>query len=109
MVARGIDGMVNGVPKMLVIEGKGQWHRDVFGAAATQLADRYAMHPDADEQGIYLVLWYGSDTPVAGSTCHEYQSAGELQTAIEGHLPDDLSGRIDVLVLDVSPASDTTV
>ncbi len=100
--------MVNGAPKMLVIEGKGQWHRDLFGAAATQLADRYAMHPDADDQGIYLVLWFGPDTPVAGSTRHEYQSATELQTAIEGHLPDDLRGRIDVVVLDVSRADDTS-
>ena len=94
--------MVNGAARMLVIEGKGQWHRDLFGAAATQLADRYAMHPDADEQGIYLVLWYGSSTPVAGSTGHAYDSASELQTALKGHLPDDLRGRIDVLVLDVS-------
>ena len=94
--------MLNGVPRMLVIEGKGQWHRDLFGAAATQLASRYAMHPDADEQGIYLVLWYGPQKEVAGSTRHGYQSASELQAAIEAHLPVDLRGRIDVFVLDVS-------
>ncbi|MBT3142008.1 hypothetical protein KL867_13150 [Ruegeria litorea] len=91
---------------MLAIEGKGQWHRDLFGAAATQLADRYAMHPDADEQGIYFVLWYGSEEVVAGSSRHEYRSAADLQAAIEAQLPDDLRGRIDVYVLDVSPAND---
>ncbi len=94
--------MVNGVPRMLVIEGKGQWHRDLFGAAAAQLADRYAMHPDADEQGVYLVLWYGFQEVVAESTRHDYHSASELQAAIEAHLPDDLRGRIDVFVLNVS-------
>lgn len=98
--------MVNGAPRMLVIEGKGQWHRDLFGAAATQLADRYAMHPDADEQGIYLVLWYGPEEVVAGSSRHEYRSAEDLRAAIEAQLPDDLRGRIDVYVLDVSPTND---
>lgn len=100
--------MVNGVPRMLVIEGKGQWHRDLFGAAATQLADRYAMHPDADEQGVYLVLWYGSQGVVAGSARHNYHSASDLQAAIEAHLPDDLRGRIDVFVLDVSLPSEVS-
>lgn len=98
--------MVNGAPRMLVIEGKGQWHRDLFGAAATQLADRYAMHPDADEQGIYLVLWYGPGEVVAGSSRHGFQSAEDLRAAIETQLPDDLRGRINVYVLDVSPAND---
>ena len=100
--------MVNGAPRMLAIEGKGQWHRDLFGAAATQLADRYAMHPDADEQGIYFVLWYGPEVVVAGSSRHEYRSAEDLRTAIEAQLPDDLRGRIDVYVLDVSPAIDSS-
>lgn len=94
--------LVNGTPRMLVIEGKGQWHRDLFGAAATQLADRYAMHPDADEQGIFLVLRYGPEVVVAGSSRHEFQSAEDLRAAIETQLPDDLRGRIDVFVLDVT-------
>ena len=97
--------MVNGTPRMLVIEGKGQWHPDLFGAAATQLADRYAKHPDADEQGIFLVLWYGPEVDVAGSSRHEFQSAEDLRAAIETKLSDDLRGRIDVYVLDVSQQS----
>ena len=97
--------MVNGTPQMLVIEGKGQWHRDLFDAAATQLADRYAMHPDADEQGIFLVLWYGPEMVVAGSNRYEFQSAKDLRAEIETRLSDDLRGRIDVYVLDVSQQS----
>ena len=94
--------MVNGVPRMLVIEGKGQWHPDLFSAAELQLADRYAMHPDADEQGIFLVVWYGSGETVAGAKHHGYNSASELQTAIKDRLPNELRGRLDVFVLDVS-------
>ena len=100
--------MVNGAARMLAVEGKGQWHRDLFGAAATQLADRYSMHPDADEQGIFLVLWYGPEEVVAGSNHHEYRSAESLRAAIEARLPDDLRGRIDVYVLDVSPVNGIT-
>ena len=97
--------MVNGTPRMLVIEGKGQWHPDLFEAAETQLANRYAKHPAADEQGIFLVLWYGPEVDVAGSSRHEFQSAEDLRAAIETKLSDDLRGRIDVYVLDVSQQS----
>lgn len=96
--------MVRGQARMLVIEGKGQWHRDLLTAAASQLADRYSMHQHADEQGIYLVIWYGAECPVAGSERHGYASASELQAAICERLPNELRGRIDVFVLDVSRA-----
>ena len=94
--------MVSGRARMLVIEGKGQWHRDLLTAASAQLADRYAMHPDADEQGIFFVVWYGPHEVVAGRTGHDCRSAAELQSIIEAHLPNELKGRIDVVVLDVS-------
>jgi hypothetical protein len=29
------------------------------------LYDRYSIHPDAEQQGIYLVIWFGSDELVA--------------------------------------------
>jgi hypothetical protein len=96
--------MVRGQARMLVIEGKGQWHRDLFAAAGSQLADRYSMHQDADEQGIFLVIWYGSECPVAGAKDHGFASAPELRAAIRERLPDELKGRIDVFVLDVSRA-----
>jgi len=97
-----VTRMVSGRARMLVIEGKGQWHRDLFTAASTQLANRYSMHPDADEQGIFFVVWYGPHEVVAGRTGHGCRSAAELQSTIEGHLPNELKGRIDVVVLDVS-------
>ena len=94
--------MVSGRARMLVIEGRGQWHRDLFTAASAQLADRYVMHPDADEQGIFLVVWYGPGVEVAGRVHHGFGSAAELQSDIAAHLPNELRGRIDVVVLDVS-------
>jgi hypothetical protein len=97
-----VTRMVSGQARMLVIEGKGQWHRDLFTAASTQLANRYSMHPDADEQGIFFVVWYGPREVVAGRTGHGCRSAAELRSTIEGHLPNELKGRIDVVVLDVS-------
>ena len=94
--------MVSGQARMLVIEGKGQWHRDLFSAAESQLADRYSMHQHADEQGIFLVVWYGPQETVAGSQRHRFGSAADLRGAIVETLPDALRGRIDIFVLDIS-------
>ena len=94
--------MVAGRPRMLVVEGKGQWHQDLFTAAKTQLADRYAMHPNADEQGVFLVVWYGSEEKVANVEEHKYATSFDLYEAIEKEVPDGLKGRLDVFVLDVS-------
>lgn len=94
--------MVRTQARMLVIEAKGQWHKDLFTAAKLQLADRYSMHQHADEQGIFLVLWYGPSCPVAGLATHTYKSASELQQEITSQLSEELRGRVDVVVLDVS-------
>ena len=44
---------------MVPIEIKGQWHRDLWHAADTQLERLYAADWRADRRGIYLVLWFG--------------------------------------------------
>lgn len=41
--------MLGGSRKLLVMEVKGQWHRELFTAAAAQLHERYSIHPDAVE------------------------------------------------------------
>ena len=88
--------------KLIVVEVKGQWHAELFSAASDQLYNRYSCHPDADDQGIYLVLWFGPDVSVAGQKRNDIKSASDLQTAIEATLTDDLKTRIDVFVLDLS-------
>lgn len=44
---------------MLPIEVKGQWHKELWTAAETQLDWKYASDWRADRRGIYLVLWFG--------------------------------------------------
>ncbi|MEQ3726717.1 MAG: hypothetical protein ABNH38_04805 [Tateyamaria sp.] len=86
----------------LVVEVKGQWHRELFEAASTQLYERYSHHPDAAEQGVYLVLWFGPRTKIAGKTTYGIKTPAELEDVIRGSLPASLVGVIDVVVLDLS-------
>jgi len=94
--------MISGKRRLLVTEVKGQWHRELYSAASAQLYKRYSIHPDAERQGIYLVIWFGEGEKVAGRKKHGIVDAGALKSRIESTLPPDLSGLIDVFVLDVS-------
>jgi hypothetical protein len=90
--------------RLLVVEAKGQWHPEVFSAASAQLNARYANHQDAEEQGIYLVFWFGPETKVADRVRHGIATAAELRERIVDKMPPELRGRIDVVVLDLSRA-----
>jgi hypothetical protein len=57
---------IEGANRLLVTEVKGQWNKELYTAASAQLDQRYAIHPDAAKQGIYLALWYGNGEKVAG-------------------------------------------
>lgn len=94
--------IIDGKRRMLVTEVKGQWHRELYSAAVEQLYTRYAIHPDAEQQGVYLVIWFGSKEEIAGLRNHGIASADALKNSIEAKLPQELKGRIDVFVLDVS-------
>lgn len=94
--------MVSGQRRLLVTEVKGQWHRELYTAASAQLHDRYSIHPDAERQGIFLVIWFGAGEEVAGRRKHGIESAEMLKIDIEEKLPAELLGLIDVFVLDVS-------
>ena len=94
--------VLGGKRRLLVTEVKGQWHRRLFSAAKEQLNDLYAIHPEAERQGIYLVIWFGAHEKVNGKKRHDLNSAAELKTEIERQVPSDLHGLIDVFVLDVS-------
>ncbi|MEZ4460547.1 MAG: hypothetical protein R3E66_12645 [bacterium] len=86
----------------LFVEVKGQWHKDLCTAATEQLHKRYLCHPDAADQGVYLVLWFGRSEMVAGRRKHKFASAEDLGLHLSNELPDSLKGKIDVVVLDVS-------
>lgn len=94
--------VLDGKRRMIVTEVKGQWHPKLYEAASDQLNDLYAIHPDAEQQGIYLVIWFGKDEKVAAVKKHGLSSAKALKDKLEHDLPYDLRGLIDVFVLDVS-------
>lgn len=98
--------LIGGRRRLLVTEVKGQWHRELYSAASAQLYDRYSIHPDAEQQGIFLVIWFGESETVAGRKTHGIKTAQELKISIEAVLPADLRGLIDVFVLDVSRNGD---
>lgn len=87
---------------MLVTEVKGQWHPKLYEAASDQLNNLYAIHPDAEKQGIYLVIWFGENEKVAGKKKHGLSSAAELKYDLEDKIPLEIRGLIDVFILDVS-------
>ncbi|UVL38744.1 hypothetical protein LOY55_21175 [Pseudomonas sp. B21-040] len=94
--------LIGGKRKLLVTEVKGQWHRELFTAASSQLNELYSIHPDAEQQGIFLAIWFGASEEVAGRKNHGIESAQQLKSKIEATLPPELTGLIDVFVLDVS-------
>ena len=97
-----VTKMIRGKRRLLVTEVKGQWHNELYTAATAQLHERYSIHPDAEQQGIFLVIWFGVDEKVAGLKSHGITSAQELKNSIEQKLPQELKGLIDIFVLDVS-------
>jgi hypothetical protein len=98
----GILSNLAGQNALLVIEAKGQWHRELYTAAAEQLDARYSIHPSAARQGIYLVYWFGTETVVAGVKTHGIRSAIELRQKILDNMPTELKARINVVVIDLS-------
>ncbi|MQB37234.1 hypothetical protein DXT97_10535 [Agrobacterium tumefaciens] len=102
-----VSAALAGRRRLLVIEAKGQWHPQLYSAASAQLNERYASHPDAEKQGIYLVFWFGTEINVAGRRRHGISSASELQNKIFDAMPEELKGLIDVVVLDLSRAQGT--
>ena len=97
-----VTKMIGGTRRLLVTEVKGQWHNELYTAASAQLYERYSIHPDAEQQGIFLTIWFGTDEKVAGRKKHNIGSAQELRIRIEANLSQALRGLIDVFVLDVS-------
>jgi hypothetical protein len=93
---------------MLPIEVKGQWHADLWTAAATQLDRKYASDWRADRRGIYLVFWFGRNVRVgkqprtAPDKAVRPQSAQELTCALCNALPPALIGPISIIVIDLT-------
>lgn len=94
--------LIDGRRKILPVEVKGQWHPKLYSAFDSQLNRLYTIHPDAEGQGIYLVLWFGSGEKVANRKKHGINSAEELYLNIQKQIPEELKRRIDIFVLDLA-------
>lgn len=90
----------------LPIEVKGQWHRDLWNAASTQLDSRYLRDWRTDGHGIYLIFWFGDvakKSVTLGPIGKEKpRTPGELKEQIEQSLTEIVRQRISVVVVDVS-------
>lgn len=94
--------------KMPVVEVKGQWNTELFTAASCQLSERYTIHPAAEEQGIYLVLWFGPHDLVEGRKNHQVLLASDLQEQLEHSLSFETALQI-LRELQASPQKAQTV
>jgi hypothetical protein len=90
------------------LEAKGQWHRDLWTAASSQLDGLYSVDHKAASKGIYVVFWFGPKAPrgkrlrgppggIARPTSSE-----ELRLALWAGLPAHRRDDIAVVVLDVT-------
>lgn len=90
------------------LECKGQWHRDVWTAAATQLDRFYSIEHKAASKGIYVVFWFGADAPAGRrlrlppNNVPKPQSAHDMQLALQSLLPIERRADIAIVVLDLT-------
>jgi hypothetical protein len=98
----GTSAMIEGANRLLLTEVKGQWNKELYTAASAQLDERYAIHPDAARQGVYLALWYGNGEKIAKRSDRTITTAAQLKDRIISTMPEELRSRVDVVVLDLS-------
>lgn len=90
------------------LECKGQWHKDVWFAAATQLDRFYSIEHKAAKKGIYVVFWFGADAPVGRrlklppNDAPRPESAHDMQLALHSLLPIERRADIAIVVLDLT-------
>lgn len=100
-----ISATLNGM--RMPVEIKGQWHKDVWHAADTQLDRLYASDYAAERRGIYLVLWFGSNAPPSkqprssGKGKRRPTTATELKMGLVSRSRAALEGRVEVVVLEI--------
>lgn len=87
----------------LPIEIKRDSNPTLWGALRTQLIGQYAIAPQADGYGIYLVLWFGGDRmPRTTDGGKKPRSPEELRARLEAQLDPSERQHIFIRVLDVS-------
>lgn len=91
----------------LPIEIKGQWHKEVWTAADAQLDRLYTTDWQANDHGIYLVLWFGEQSgskslKTLGKDQPTPTTADEMQQMLTARSLAAQSGRVAIVVIDIS-------
>ncbi len=90
------------------IEAKGQWNESVWNAAELQLGRYYSIERKAENKGIYIVFWFGSNVSQGKrlrrppKDIQKPSSAEEMQLALQSSIPTHLRNDIAVVVLDLT-------
>lgn len=95
------------VAMQLPVEVKGQWHKDVWDAAAGQLDLQYLIDWRSEQRGIYCVLWFG-DVPTASKRRLKAHpdglptptSAEAMRAMLIARIPEARRALIEVVVFD---------
>jgi hypothetical protein len=86
----------------LPVEVKKDNHPEVWTAWRDQLKRLYTGDPEAAEQGLYLVLWFGRETTRTPTRKSLAGSAAEMCDWLRERIPPEDRDRIQVEVLDLS-------
>ena len=101
--------VLQGTERLLPIEVKHHYHRELWTAWRTQLDLLYSRDAKAGGLGIYLVLWSGEAKgrrmPKLPKSIIRPTSAAELKSAIESLIPEVDQHRLRVIVVDISGPS----
>jgi hypothetical protein len=99
--------VLQGTERLLPIEVKHHYHRDLWTAWSTQLDRLYTRDPKAGGLGIYLVLWSGEakerQMPPVPNDLARPANAAELHSTLEALVPEKDRNRLRVIVVDISP------
>jgi predicted NACHT family NTPase len=92
--------------RKILCELKRDYHAEVWAAMEGQLERFYAHDPEAKGFGVYCVFWFGAKRPQAIPTpphgLGRPQSADEMERMLKDLLPENMKGRLAVVVIDVS-------
>lgn len=90
----------------LPVEIKGQWERNVWNAVNDQLDAKYTVDWQADDRGVYIVLWFGDipgkNLPKPPDGLPRPETPGELERMLKDRLPEARRSSIDIYVIDLS-------